>query len=207
VRKELAMGAKQRTNRKDLIVEQARILFWQKGYDRTSVRAIARACGFEPGNIYNYFPSKEAVLYEVLREEVERLHDSVKHLASNTDSNPVEQLRTLIHNSLNVLIGTRLGPRLPFDMEIRHLLPKHRARVIELRDQYDQVVRSILRSGQRTGDFAEIDVAFTGFCLASTILRTRVWYTPEGRLSVFEIGEATLELFVRGISAKNRDKC
>ena len=202
------MGAKQRTNRKDLIVEQARILFWQKGYDRTSVRAIARACGFEPGNIYNYFPSKEEILYEVLREEVERLHDSVKHLASNTSGNPVEQLRTLIHNSLNVLIGTRLGPRLPFDMEIRQLSPKHRSKVIELRDQYDSVVRSILQNGKRTGDFAEdIDVAFAGFCLASMLLRTRVWYSPEGRLSIFEIADAMLELFVRGISAKNQDKC
>lgn len=201
------MGAKQRTNRKDLIVEQARILFWQKGYDRTSVRAIARACGFEPGNIYNYFPSKEAVLYEVLREEVERLNESVQHLASNTDGSPVEQLRTLIHNSLNVLLGPRLGTRLPFDMEIRHLSPKHRAKVIELRDQYDSTVRSILHNGIRRGDFAEIDVSFTGFCLASTILRTRVWYSPEGRLSVCEIADAMLELFVRGISAKKQDKC
>ena len=147
-------------------------------------------------------------MYEVLREEVERLHGSVKHLASNTSGSPVEQLRTLIHNSLNVLIGTRLGPRLPFDMEIRHLLPKHRSKVIELRDQYDSVVRSILQNGKRTGDFAEeVDVAFAGFCLASMLLRTRVWYSPEGRLSVFEIADAMLELFVRGISAKNQDKC
>ena len=122
------MCAKRRSYSKDMIIEQARILFWQKGYCRTSVRAIAKACGFEPSNIYNYFPSKEEVLYEVLREEVDRLIGSVKHLESNTGSNPTERLRTLIHNSLNVLIGTRLGPRLPFDMEIRHLfltLPVH----------------------------------------------------------------------------------
>lgn len=201
------MCAKRRSNRKDMIIEQARILFWQKGYDRTSVRAIAKACGFEPSNIYNYFPSKEEVLYEVLREEVDRLIGSVKHLESNTGSNPTERLRTLIHNSLNVLIGTKLGPRLPFDMEIRHLSPKHRDKVIELRDKYDGIMRNILLDGKITGDFAEIDVAFAGFCLASMILRTRVWYSPEGRLSVFEIANSMLELFIKGISAIKQDKC
>jgi hypothetical protein len=92
-------------------------------------------------------------------------------------------------------------------MEIRHLSLKHRDNVIELRDQYDKIVRNILLDGKITGDFAEIDVAFAGFCLASMILRTRVWYSPEGRLSVFEIANSMLELFIRGISVRKQDKC
>ena len=168
------------------------------------MRGIAQACAFEPSNIYNYFHSKEEVLYEVLREEGHRLVESVKHLESGAPDNAVGRLRTPIHNSLNVLIGTRLGPRLPFDMEVRHLSPKHRSKVIELRDRYDRIVRSILMDGKRTGEFAEIDVSFAELCLASMIIRARVWYSPEGRLSIHKIADSMLELFIRGISTRNQ---
>jgi len=160
---------------------------------------MARACGFEPGNIYNYFHSKEQLLYEILREEVERLVASIKHLESTSEGNPVERLRLLIHNSLNLALGQRLSSRLLFDTEIGHLSPSHRKKVIELRDTYDRILRSIMRDGKQTGDFAEIDVKFVGFCIAAMIVRTRIWYSPQGRLSPDEISDLLFKLIVRGI--------
>ena len=37
---------------KQLIQDKAGSLFWEKGYDKTTMKDIARACGFEAGNIY-----------------------------------------------------------------------------------------------------------------------------------------------------------
>lgn len=196
------MSANRRQSKKQLILEQARILFWKKGYDRTSIRDMARACGFEPGNIYNYFHSKEQLLYEILREEVERFAASIKHLESSSASNPVERLRLLIHNSLNLVLGRRLSSRLLFDAEIRHLSPSHRKKVIELRDTYDRILRSIIRDGKQTGDFADIDVELMGFYIASMIVRTRVWYSPQGRLSPHEIADSMFELIMNGIGVR-----
>lgn len=196
------MCADRRQSKKKLILEQARILFWKKGYDRTSIRDMAGACGFEPGNIYNYFHSKEQILYEILREEVERLVASIKHLESSSASNPVERLRLLIHNSLNLALGQRLSSRLLFDTEIGHLSPSHRKKVIELRDMYDRILRGIMRDGKQTGDFADIDVELMGFCIASMIVRTRVWYSPQGRLSPHEIADSMFKLIMNGIGVR-----
>lgn len=55
------------------IVATARRLFAERGFDRCSVSDIAREAGMSQGNIYWYFPSKEALLRAVLAEVFEAL--------------------------------------------------------------------------------------------------------------------------------------
>ena len=51
----------EKSNR-ELIVDAAWDLFWQRGYHATSVADIAGQAGVPKGSVYNYFPSKEALL-------------------------------------------------------------------------------------------------------------------------------------------------
>jgi TetR/AcrR family transcriptional repressor of nem operon len=53
------------TNR-DRLVASAWDLFWSKGYYATSVDDIARQAGLPKGSVYNYFPSKAALLTHVM---------------------------------------------------------------------------------------------------------------------------------------------
>jgi AcrR family transcriptional regulator len=53
--------------RRAQIVEAAAGLWLRRGFDATSVEAIARAAGLAKGTVYLYFPSKEAVLDEAVR--------------------------------------------------------------------------------------------------------------------------------------------
>lgn len=53
------------------ILAIARRLFAQQGFDGCNVSDIAREAGMSQGNIYWYFPSKEAVLKAVLEESLE----------------------------------------------------------------------------------------------------------------------------------------
>ncbi|RQD75769.1 MAG: TetR/AcrR family transcriptional regulator [Candidatus Syntrophonatronum acetioxidans] len=52
---------------REKILEKARQLFAQKGYQGTSVAEIASAAGFSEGAIYRHFESKEALLMECIR--------------------------------------------------------------------------------------------------------------------------------------------
>jgi len=54
------------TDRKQAIIEAARPLFAQDGFNGTSVRAIAKAAGVSEGLLYKHFPSKEALYREIL---------------------------------------------------------------------------------------------------------------------------------------------
>jgi AcrR family transcriptional regulator len=50
------------------IISTARHLFAQKGYDACSMSEVAKIAGMSKGNIYWYFPSKEALFKAILVE-------------------------------------------------------------------------------------------------------------------------------------------
>ncbi len=60
---ELRFGPRSRPAR-EAILAAARRLFAEEGYDKTTVRAIARAAGVDPSMVIRYYGSK-ADLYEV----------------------------------------------------------------------------------------------------------------------------------------------
>ena len=49
------------------ITRTALHLFATIGYDRASMEQIARACGIKKASLYHYYPSKEAILHELIR--------------------------------------------------------------------------------------------------------------------------------------------
>jgi len=126
--------------RKAGILAKARILFSQQGYQTTSMKDLAKACSCESSNIYNYFVSKETILYEILREEMEWLISSIKGLEDDDTTSPVEELRLLINNHVKLALGYRRASRLLFDEELRSLLPAHRKEIIARRDDYDRIL-------------------------------------------------------------------
>src|SRR5579863_4614098 len=48
------------------ILDAARAVFAEEGYDRASVRAIARRAGVDPALVYHYFDGKPALFVELL---------------------------------------------------------------------------------------------------------------------------------------------
>ena len=54
--------SKDPATRRQEILDTAMRLFWEKGYERTSITDISKAMGVAQGLCYRYFPSKEALL-------------------------------------------------------------------------------------------------------------------------------------------------
>jgi AcrR family transcriptional regulator len=82
---EVAKAPKSEQTR-NLIVETALRLFRENGYDRTTMRAIAKEAGVSVGNAYYYFASKEHLI-QGFYERIQTLHveASQELLASEHD--------------------------------------------------------------------------------------------------------------------------
>ena len=63
------------TDRRAEILEAAGRLFAERGFHATSTRDICVAAGMSAGNLYHWFPSKQAIIAELLHA------DAAKHLA------------------------------------------------------------------------------------------------------------------------------
>ena len=59
--------------RRTSILDAARKVFWQRGYDRATMPQIAEQAELAPGTLYLYFPSKDALYVELLAEGYELL--------------------------------------------------------------------------------------------------------------------------------------
>ena len=57
--------------RRRQILDRSGEIFATKGISATTVREIADACGVYSGTLYHYFPSKEAIVTEIIRVYVD----------------------------------------------------------------------------------------------------------------------------------------
>ena len=55
-----------------LILTEAARLFRENGYERTTVRQIANACGLLPGSLHYRYPAKEAILLDMMKVAIEQ---------------------------------------------------------------------------------------------------------------------------------------
>ena len=59
---------------RDIALEAAMTLFWEKGYHATSLKDLEAALKMKPGSIYAAFCSKEGLFLEALKRYFETFH-------------------------------------------------------------------------------------------------------------------------------------
>ncbi len=99
-----AGGDQEPTERRRLILDAAARLFAAEGYDRTSIRDIARNVGLLPGSVYHYFSSKRELFLAVHREGFEHTLEQVKAAARSSDD-PWECLRRACEAHIEGIVG------------------------------------------------------------------------------------------------------
>jgi AcrR family transcriptional regulator len=188
------------------MLETARRLFWERGYNATSMREIAIAYGCRPANIYNFFSDKEEILFEVLKEEMEQIIHPIKDLEEDGHTNPIEQLRFIIESHLKVTLSYRRSAKLLFDVALDSLSPAKRKTIIDFRDDYDRIIRKVIRRGIDAGYWPEVDVKLAGFMIASMITRTRIWFHPKKGVSVSELADLIFKFALNGIMGSGKKR-
>jgi len=185
------------------MLETARHLFWEKGYNATSMRDIAISYGCRPANIYNFFSDKEEILFEVLREEMEQIINPIKHLEEDDGTSPIEQLKFIIESHLKVTLSYRRSAKLLFDVALDSLSTDKRKKIVDFRDTYDRIIRKVLRRGIDDGFLPEVDLRLAGFMIASMITRTRIWFHPKKGVSVSDLTDFIFKFAIHGLRGED----
>ena len=88
-------------DRRELILSTAAELFAQRGLHATTVRQIGDAVGLFSGSLYYYFPSKDAILDELLTRYLDAIRVRYATVLA-ADKSPAETLHDLVVTSLEV---------------------------------------------------------------------------------------------------------
>lgn len=114
-RKPLTKPRKQATQRRaqatvDALIEATAHILVRDGFDQASTNRIARKAGVSIGSLYQYFPSKEALVAAVIGRHNQRLMQLVRDALAEVEGQPLETgARRLVAAAID---AHRLDPKL-----------------------------------------------------------------------------------------------
>jgi AcrR family transcriptional regulator len=121
----------QRQTAQKRILSTALRLFAENGYEKTSIRTIAREVGMALGLLYNYFSGKEELLQAIFQQSVQDIEQSLNPISAA--NNPLQELELLIKNIFQIIqnhitfwqlfysLRAQASVRKQLQLEIEHL--------------------------------------------------------------------------------------
>jgi len=132
---------------RDKLVEAARQLFFERGYNATSIADVLKRSRINSGSLYYFFPTKEKLLVAVLEKYKEMLEPAVLAPAYARASDPIERLFAVLDGYRRLLQATdfRLGcPIGNLALELSNSHPQIRRLVIENFEGWRVAIRKLL---------------------------------------------------------------
>jgi AcrR family transcriptional regulator len=124
-------------------------LMYERGYDAITLADIAEAAGMARTSIYNYYPSKEALLIAYTDAEMAHFVDNLRADLERADG-AVERLRVYARRQLEYFATHHLPP----GGALRDVLSDEAFRsIFEHARTLDQILRDILTEGADDGSF------------------------------------------------------
>jgi len=98
------MGRRERKKRetRDRLADVAARLFAEHGYDAVSVSDVARAAGVADQTVYNHFPTKPDLVFDLAEEMLERSRRCVAE--RDPASTPADALRASVHEDIDQFV-------------------------------------------------------------------------------------------------------
>lgn len=197
------MGKSQTRNTKGKIIAAAWKLFYDQGYENTTVDEIIAQAQTSKGSFYHYFRGKDALLGTLaylFDEKYEELLDVM-----DPDMRSYEKLLylnyelfTMIENSISIdLLGRLLGSQLVTRGE-KSLLDRNRL--------YYRLLTRIIQQGQEAGEL-RTDISVGEITKAYAICeRTFLydWCISGGEYSLRSYSQRMLPVFLEGFRTKGR---
>ncbi len=181
---------------RERIRNEAAALFREKGVNVTSMSDLAAEVGITKSSLYHHFPSKQALLSEIIELTVNRVAPLVQEVA-DSDLPVREKLgrAAAIHTVEAIQDQDAVAC---FIEEGRYLASEFMDSHVVERDEYERVFRRMFDEGIASGEFRDQDAdlavkAILGMC--NSVVR---WYQPGGSHSPEQIASEFAHFAVRG---------
>jgi AcrR family transcriptional regulator len=161
--------------------------FASNGYHATTTRDIAEGVGLSPAALYVHFPSKELVLFEIIRTGHERVLDHVRDPSVLAVEDSAERLHAIIYRYASWHARHHVAARV-CQMELAGLTAEHYDEVLELRHETNAFFRDAVARGVADGSFGKVDVERVTRAMLSLCIDLVRWYRLDGPDSPEQLG-------------------
>jgi AcrR family transcriptional regulator len=150
----MKISQKQKAENRNAIIRAAVDLISEKGFKSASMRQIAKAAGVGDATVYNYFATKEAILFGYYEDHIQACIRALKKLETFHTFSLQEQFQTLFETSLELYMPDREFVAETFR---RVLLRGSRdwGRVKPIREPFIAAVNDMLTAAADVGEIPE----------------------------------------------------
>lgn len=142
-----------KADRRQRILGAAARLFEQQGFHKTTMEAVAERSGVGVATVYNYFRTKEGIVYELITPDLERVWALNEEIIAAPPGDPAEAVLAIVRNFESAFNRWRFRKLLralsiPTQTGARGVLEK----IVDWSDrQAEQQFRDVLRALQLRG--------------------------------------------------------
>jgi AcrR family transcriptional regulator len=185
----------------DAILQATAHILVKDGYDRLTTNKVAEQAGVSIGSLYQYFPSKEALVSALVDEHIKEIWDIInRELAGSASENLEQSARRLVSAIIEV---HRHAPDL--HRVLNEQLPRvgGMARIREVDQQFALLVRGALEA--RKKELRRPDLGLAAFILipaVKAVVYAALWEDP-GLLKGDKLTDELVDLITRYLGKKS----
>ena len=191
-------------NTKSKIVDAAWKLFYENGYENTTIEEILWESGTSRGSFYHYFSGKDALLGSMAYLFDEKYEELSRTL--DPDADALDTL-FLLNHELFAMIERRVDIDLLTRMYSTQLTKNGEKQLLDRSRVYYRLLRSIFQKGQEKGQITDKKsvgelVRLYAMCERGILYD---WCMYRGEFNLTEYGDSVMPLLLGGLRARKEE--
>jgi AcrR family transcriptional regulator len=187
------------------VLERAAHLFAERGFAGTNLKDVADAVGLSRSAIYYYFPSKEALLEELVQGvtlPAARVFDTVR---ARADLTAIERVRHAVH-SLVLWVSERQKLFKLMDRSETELPPEIAKRHREAKRRVLSGMIDLVEDAISAGEANPVDARIVAFSFIGMCNWTAWWFNPSHDGTAAELADKIADLAFASIRRSDGQK-
>jgi len=187
------------------ILEEARELFFEQGYESTTLDAIAESLNVTKPFLYSYFRNKSEILNAICEIGITESMSAQEEVLAMPQLSPSEKLRLVVERVTSIVIRDQKYV-VVYNREEKNLEAGKQKHLVDLRKAFDQRLARLLEEGNASGEFAVDHPRMLSVSISGMLTWIATWYRPRASYTATDVVMHMIQTVERMVGKKTRAK-
>lgn len=184
--------------KKLMIYEKAKKLFYQKGYNATSMRHLAGEVGIEAASLYNHIKGKEDLLREVCFFVAKAFTDHISKM-EKSNWNVAAQVEHIIRFHLSMMMDHFEEMYVSY-RDWKHLSEPYLSTFLNSRRNYEGRFAKIIEAGIEAKEFKNVHPYTVVLTILSAVRSVEFWKRNNRNIKAADMENDLVKILISGLN-------